>query len=310
MDFADLNESMGAFESAVASAKARVIMPTCGTVLLAVDGSSQDDTAIDLAALVTPRLRAKLRVTMGAYGDPEKADRSPVERALARLKDKFGVEATAVYEAGRAPCAQILAAQKSTDAGLIVVPGPYLDDIADLKDESLGSTVDLLLAEFHGGLLVVREPLASPELHLKRFLLPMTVYTPALASAAGWAFSLAEGEALIDLYAVADQKAVEAAAEVTGDASDEARSIDVLLRAEHKNAGGMISAVQQRASETSVNVNVDLDAGEPIDLTLTRLHAEPSIAVLGAPIERTADEFHRVHDIVLGAKYPVLIARA
>ncbi|MBX3258743.1 MAG: universal stress protein [Labilithrix sp.] len=306
MDFTDLNQSMGAFESAVSSTKARVQMPTCGAVLLAVDGSEQDATAIALAAEVAPRLRAKLRVTIGSD------DHEIAARAVAELKAQGHVAETVTGE-GDTPAARILAAQTKTDAGLVIVPAPYLEAMPALRGESLGTTVDMLLAEVHGALLVVRDPIALTAEHLKRFLLPMTVFTPALASAAGWAFSLAEGAATIDLYAVADQKAVEAAAELVGEVDEEhreARSADALLRAEHRNAGGMISAVQQRASDTGVNVNVDIDAGDPVSLVLERLHREPALAIVGAPLDHKAAEFHRVHDIVLGSKHPVLVARA
>jgi hypothetical protein len=310
MDYSDLNESMGAFESAVSSSKAHVKMPACGTILLAVDGSNQDATAIAIAAMVAPRLRAKVRVTMGSYEIDGKPDRGPAERAVAALKGRVDVEA--LYGEGPIPAVQILAVKRRLDAGLVIAPAPYIGDIGLLKDESLSSTIDVLLAEARSALLVVREPIDDVAVYFKRLLLPMTVYSPALAAAAGWAFSLAEGDATIDLFAVADRQAVETAAALTGqDASEdrEATSADALRRAEQKHAGGMISAVQQKASETGVNVTVELEEGEPISLVLARLHADPAIAVVGAPLDRNDIGFHRAHGIVLGAKSPVLIAR-
>lgn len=310
MDFTDLNESMGAFEGAVSSNRARVIMPTVGTILLAIDGSDQDPTAVAIAAEMAPLLRAGIRVTMGAEGPVGDAQRAAVQRTIEHLKSQHGLDALPIFEEGKWPAQQILAAKKAANAGIIVVPAPYLQDFEALGNESLSSPIDVLLAESRVPVLLVRQPLEQPALCFQRFVLPMTIYAPALASAAGWAFSLARKDSNIELYAMADTTTIEEATRLAGggdDAEAEARSAAVLLRAEQKNASGMISAMQKKAEETGIEVTVDVEAGDTLALTLEHMKRAPCMAVLGAPLDRASHTYHHAQDVALNAKYPVLI---
>ena len=183
---------------------------------MAIDGSDQDRTAVERAAEVAPALRAGVHVTMGATGEVGDAERAAVESVVAQLKER-GLKAASVFEKADEPAKQILAAKRAVDAGIVIVPAPYLQNYGRLGDESLSSTIDMLLAESRVPILLVREPLEQPALCLQRFVLPMTIYAPALGAAAGWAFSLARRNSVIELHAVADMKAIEEAKRMAGE---------------------------------------------------------------------------------------------
>ncbi|MBX3246574.1 MAG: universal stress protein [Myxococcales bacterium] len=308
MDFSDLNDSLGQFESALSGEKVTLESPAPKTILLALDGSNQDATALALAGELARRFKARVVVTRGCEGEAPEAVREQVEAAKGELAAQpYGVDSAVIFKSAPLPAQQILAAQQKLGADLVVIPAPYLRDVGLLGDESLSSPIDMLLAECTAPLLLVRHPLDAPKAALRRMLIPMTVNVPALGAAAGWAFKMVDPDGKVELYAVADEAAVEDARKLMG--VDEELTADALLRAESKLAGGMTSAVQQKGTETGVTVVVDVAVGKALKLTLGRIHEAPCIVCTGTPLDRTTRAFNRVQNVTLGSKYPVLVVR-
>ncbi|MBX3270489.1 MAG: hypothetical protein KF729_09525 [Sandaracinaceae bacterium] len=308
MDFSDLNDSIGQFESALSGEKAELVSPDPRTLLLAIDGSNQDPTTIALAGEVGRRLKARVVVMMGGEGEPTDAQREKVKAAAAELAAQpYALETDTIFKTAPAPAQQILAAQQKLAADLVILPAPYLRDVGLLGDESLSSPVDMLLAECTAPMLLVREPLDDPKAALARVLIPMTVYVPSLGAAAGWAFKLVDAGGMVELYAVADEAAAQDAKKLLG--VDEELTADALVRAESKLAGGMIAAVQRKGTETGVDVVVDVAAGKALQLTMARVHEGPCVVCTGAPMDRTSRAFSRAYNVALRSKYPVLVVR-
>jgi hypothetical protein len=310
IDVDDLNESLGAFESALTASKVHIAEPSVAVVLLAIDGSSQDANAIAYAGLIAKRFSARVAVTIGTEGELTDEAHALAERAVDILHaEPYGLEAKTVFSAARFPGRQILECQRDLHAGLIVLPAPYLIDVDVLGDESLSSPIDLLLAESDAPLFLVRHPNSDPNACFRRIVLPMTIWVPALGAAAGWAFRLVAPGGRIELFAVADKQAMEHAMRVLNETDDRAMTADALLRAEHHHIGGMVSALQHRGVETGVDVDVDVAVGKALKLTLERIHGSPSIVCTGVPADRSSEAYHRIQDIVLGSHTPVLVAR-
>lgn len=309
MDFSDLNDSLGQFESALSSEKVSLESPSPKTILLALDGSNQDRTAIALAGELGRRFKARVVVTRGSEGgDVPDAVREQVEAVKGELAAApYALQSDAMFQSAPLPAQQVLASQQKLGADLVIIPAPYLRDVGLLGDESLSSPIDMLLAECAAPMLLVRHPLDDPKAALARMLIPMTVNVPALGAAAGWAFKMVDPAGKVELYAVADESAVEDARKLLG--ADVELTADALLRAENKLAGGMTSAVQQKGTETGVKVVVDVAVGKALKLTLARIHEAPCIVCTGTPLDRTTRAFGRVQNVALGSKYPVLVVR-
>lgn len=309
IDLGDLNESLGAFESALSSGKVaiRISEPEVKVVLVALDGTTQDDTCVAIAVDLARRLQARLVVTAGMKGELEDELRTRVNRVVQVLTSgESHIQIEAAFGAGATPARQILALAAKERAGLIVVSAPYLYEYEGFGDESLSGPIDCLLAESPVPLLLIREPIEDGDVCFSRLFMPMTVHTLGLGEAAGLAFKfLAEG-GHIELFAVADQQALEEADAVLGEAAR--HTPEELLRAEQSQIGGVVSALQHRAARTGVDVRVDVAVARTLKPVLDRIHESPCIVALALPRDRTSGQFHRVHDLALGSRYPVLFA--
>jgi hypothetical protein len=312
IDLGDLNDSLGAFESALSSSKVaiRITDPEVGVVLLALDGTSQDETCVTVAGEAASHLGARVVVTACAKDGISPELHAHVDRAVMRLSSApFGLSVEAGYAEGKNPAKQILALTEDRGAGLIVTSAPFLYEYEGFGDESLSGPVDCLMAESHVPLLLVREPLDAVRECFTRMLIPMTVHSAGLGVAAGFAFKLAEKHGHVDLFAVADQQALEDADAVLGEeTSTEKRSPEALLRAEQAQIGGMVSALQHRGAESDIEVHVDVVVARSLKPVLERIHSAPCLVCMPLPRDRTSSAFHRAHDIALGSRYPVLLA--
>lgn len=298
MDFSELDDSMGAFESAVQCKPTALHDIAVTTILLAIEGSSRDDTARTLAARLAAQLGAKVVVTMSAReGQVGDGQRALVDAAVSSLRAE-GRTAEPQFSTEVGAAKQILALQREVGAGLIVVPTPYLDDYSVLTDESLGVAVDMLAIESPVSLLLVRAPLPELGAEIDRVFLPMTLASPGVTEAVSWALALSPSGSEIDLLAVAERRTAPAT-----------ESVEMTLRASQAEAGGVIAALQKKGAERDVVVHVDHQAGKPLALMLQSIHARPCLVVVGSPRDKYDDDFHRAHDITLGAKMPVLVAR-
>lgn len=307
MEFDDLNQSLGAFEGALSGKKIEIRPVTLRRILLAVDGSNQDPSAIALTQALARARGAKVYVVRGADGEPGPEARELPSRVAAELKAAPGpVEAEAVSANAPGPAQQILSAAQRCQAELIVAPAPYLRDFGLLGDESLSSPIDLLLAESSTPVLLVRHPLEAPEACLARVLLPLSVHLAGMGSVASWAFGVLASGGQVELHAVADQRALEEALEVVGSGGARASGSE-LLRAEERHVGSVIAAVQKHGSESGAHVVAEVEVGRAHKRLLEHVHSAPCVSVVGLPAERTQAAYHFAVDLALGSRYPVLL---
>lgn len=302
MDYTDLNEYMGAFEGAL-SVRIPIVKPQVESLLLAVDGSNQDDTAIELAAIFAGRLQAKIHVTAGAsrgFGPDELA---LAERTAERLRTQHALQATPLLVDGKTPAKQLLAAAGAESVGLIVMPAPYLQELEDLADESLSSPVDILLAEAKAAILLVREPMSRPSDCLHRLVLPLK--RTASPKAAGWMLALAQRDGLMEMYSFAP---VRGEGDTNTELSTE-RAVELLVRAGHKAAGAMIAAAQRCAGEIGAEMSFSYEEPPALPFLLKKVHKQACLTILSAPADRTSDDYHFVQDLTLGSRHPVLVVR-
>lgn len=274
-DESDIFEDVGLFEAAVHAKPLELELPALKRLVVALDGSNQDATARLLAAELAQRTRA-----------------------------------TVSEHAGALEAAAVLAACAEAHANLLILPVPFGRDISQLKDESLGEVVDLLLLEAPLPVLCVRDPMdeGSVAAALANVLLPVNVHAEGNPQAAAWAFCLLGQRGGLELLAIADRDVLEEARRLLGDAIDAlALQQSALERTVTHEIAGLIAAVQRQGAERGVHVHVEILMGRAVEAILARANASPRLTIVATPRQHTNPAFHRAADIILGARGPVLI---
>jgi hypothetical protein len=305
----NLNSSMGHFEAALVKAKIDLKAPKLERVLLAVDRSNQDPTAIALAAAVAMQAKATVSVVLAEEGGQTSPGRDYVIECVGRLKER-GATAEALTQATTGLAhQQILAAREAVGAQLIVVPAPYARDINVLGDESLSSAIDALLAESKAPLLLVRHPREDIASCLKEVVVAATLHVKEAVEPARWALSLTQPEGQLTLLAVADRDTVAEAAALLGEQVDRsALNEEALKRAELRAVGALASAIQQRGAAANLQSTVDVRAGKPAAVIAAFADERHCLVCVGRSDDRTSPAYHHTVDLILKAHHPVLVA--
>ena len=125
-------------------------------IVLATDGSPHSERATALAAQLAAQYRLPLTViSVAEHKDPEaeRAATANVDRALAAAR-AAGAEAVGRIVSGEKPFQAILAAEKESDADLIVIGRRGLNALQRLM---MGSTSERVAGSANGAVLIVQE---------------------------------------------------------------------------------------------------------------------------------------------------------
>lgn len=270
-----VNENVGMFEAAVHSRP--VVFPEfrLNSIAVVLDGSNQDPTVRAFAADIAKPIGAKV------------------------------VEATNAKSA-----AEITTFAQKQSAQLIVLPVPFRLDIGVLKDESLGSVVDMVLVESPCPVLCIRRLMNDSEVaeSLANVLLPVSAHPATQATAASWGLGLLSPGGSLSVLAVVDQDAIEEARQLLADATaPELWQPDALSRALTDEIGGLIATIQRRGNERKARIQVEVSCGRPAEVAVDRANHHPSLIVAASDREYQSPAFHLATDMVLGATGPVLV---
>lgn len=267
-------ENFGMFEAAVHARPMAIVRHPIREILLALDGSNQDATARSCAHAIATGGSGKVRECRPQAGAPE-----------------------------------ILHALREQPADLLVLPAPFGRDYSDLREESLGSVVDLLLLSATCPVLCVRETLddAAVKSALGDVLLPVNVPAFEPERAASWAFSLLRSGGKLEVLAIADRSLLLEAQALLGTSLDpESLTHDRLVRTVTDATGGLTAATQKAGTELGVHVHVECLEGRADQLLLSAANSRHRLLVITAPRQHTAPAFHRAVDAILGSRGPVL----
>ncbi|MBX3442095.1 MAG: hypothetical protein KF774_06790 [Planctomyces sp.] len=272
---ANFAEDVGMFEAATHSAPVALATPRLQSIVLALDGSDQDETAQGFAELIAARSGARVDTVSGA---------TSAQGLLAEL------------------------AARPHD--LLVLPAPFGQDYRELGGDSLGSVVDQVLLKADCGVLCVRAPQdrVAIQAALDSAIVPIVAADEGASRAMGWAFLLTPEGGRIDLVAVADRDVVAAAREALPE-SPASTSLDPaqLNRGLIRDIGGLVAAAQKRGADENRTVHVETRVGRFVPLTLAELHGDPHLLVVGAAREHASPSFHHAVDLLLASSGSVLI---
>jgi len=271
-DNADMQDGLGAFEAAM-HAKVTIPTPAPLVVLLALDGSDQDATGRAMAAHVVGRTGARL------------------------------------IEISDAPSGRDVALRaKEEKADLVVIDAPFREDFAKDAHGSLGSGIDILLAEVKVPVLLVRAPQEHPENCFEDVLVAISVYDDRAAVAAGWALALVGERGRIEVLDIPDATVIQEARKLLGD-GDEAAALrsEAISRVAQRDAGGLVGALQKRASQEKLQVHFEVKIGHPVKLVAEAANARPRLVVVPGDPQSDTPGHYRVHAIALLSESPILI---
>ncbi len=203
---------------------------------------------------------------------------------------------------------QILAIGRVEQCGLIIACAPYLEDIGELGQESIGSNLDMLMSRARIPLLVVREPKSDPTSCFHDVLLPILPLDEKDAEAAGWGVRLVSEGGTIRLLLVADTDTLGRMGQLLGEYVDaHALDPDVLADLEARENAGLIAALQKHAAETGLGCKVTARTGDVVPAVIEVANAADRLVVVRCPRDRASAGYQRVQALVRESRNAVLI---
>lgn len=190
-------DSMELFSRARVSAVPAIEPRVPTHLLLAVDNSSQDATAMAMARQICDRFACQLTVVDAR----EKAESYELAGEVAkRLGGQTLPKMTGYsYE-------QILAAADHTACDLLIVPCPYGRDLESVGPSSAGTVIDVLLARSPVPLLVIRDPYEPEEGLFRKMFMVLTAENEAAPLAATSAIGLLGPKGTLELELVLEKE--------------------------------------------------------------------------------------------------------
>lgn len=196
----DVHDSIDMFTRAMVPGTVELAPRTPQKLLVALDGSSQDETALAIAA----GLKKQFSSAVCVMDARDSADSNELAETAAR---KYG--ATVLPKGTGDAFDQILEAVKQHNSSLVIVPCPFGRNIDNVGDDSTGTVIDVLLSRCPVPLLVVRQPWSPAEPPFQRVILSFAAENDAAPRAAEWALALTPKGGHLQLMLVVDEEAVE-----------------------------------------------------------------------------------------------------
>ncbi|REK08196.1 MAG: universal stress protein [Planctomycetota bacterium] len=293
-----LNTSMQMFER-VQLGEVSAIEPRRPTrILLALDGSSQDDTSTGVAAALAKRSNLQVSV-LAACPDSQQA----ADRAIGRIGSGNVLPSPGDDDAFD----QILAAAESSQAEMILLPCPFGRDFEKIGPDSAGTVIDVLMARSPVPLLVVRKPHEIAGTPFQHIALPLVGENRAAHDAAAWAAGLVAPGGRIDLLLVLEDEFHEHVLNLLESIDPDAKATPEALSAALRKAHVRLHRALQKAAtaghfDYSLRVEKEPEATEFLDQPLESLSLV--VGALDRPDQLTEGY---VHHCVRFSRQPVLV---
>lgn len=305
----DIDATMSRFEAAATATPLDVPQLEVRRVLLALDGSNQDQAILNLSRALIDRLGCPVLLTYAyeqASADAQK-DRYLAEQAAALAAG--GIEtAHARAQSGSRAFRQILELAEAHGCDLLVLPSPYLEDFQDLGRASVGTTTDILLHQRATPLLIVRKPAENVRNRLENVVLPLNLMSAQSAEAVAWALKLVPEDGTIHLLAVVDEEVMDAVRHLLGQSFQVGDVDDTTLAGLGRpDMAGFVAVVQSRAAEAGIDCRVTVRQGSLVPTIAEFANAEPCLLVIGCGNECATRDYQCTLALVREATNPVLV---
>lgn len=270
----ELQRQMAAFEAALIEQPVVLEPVQPKRVLVARDGSNQDDTAMALA-------------------------RAIVARTGGELGEWHGPPSDLAHES-------ILAACEAAD--LLVVPCPFGADYSKVGADSLSTTLDVILARGRTPVLCVRGAVEDVDELLDHPLVALDVARARKVEATAFALGLCRSGGEVALLDVIDPAEPVKREEIVGRWLDPSDLDDEDLAAMHSaRTAALTAALQKRSSSAGIGARVMIQAGSALDVTLEVGEHRGGLIVAGLMRDHRDPGFARARELVLASALPVLL---
>jgi nucleotide-binding universal stress UspA family protein len=273
MTDSDLKNQLMQFEAARIGAPL-ALQPAKVTNVLAVrDGTDQDPTVMALAAAFAARSGAVVREFHSTTDDP---------------------------------LVEMLAA--ASDCQLVVVPSPFRRDYSAEGQQSLSTTIDLLLARCPAAICLARAPVEDAVRCIAHPLVALQIERHRKVEATEAALTFAMGGGEIMLLSVVDPQRPVRSEEMIGRSLEpKDLSPDVLHGLATARAAALTAALQRHAGEWRVGVHVQFGLGDAVMLALEQNATRGGLLVAGRNRDATTPGAQDARRLVLGSRWPVLL---
>ncbi len=296
-DDLDLDEAIGRFTAA--QTHVALSPPRAARLLVAIDGSNQDATALELARVLSES-DTSLTVAYAYAGDADASKDADASDKAATLGNRAAVASRPAGAETLRASQQLLRLVDIHRSDLLIVSAPYLDDIETLGEDSAGETLDVLLRRCPVPVLVVRRPTDDAAATLRHLLLPLTGDDAADHAAASWVASLLGRATTLGILSAVDPRWRPTAAELfRGDPPSDVR----LAGLRRPSVAGLIGALHRRARSHGVMSRVRTRSGSLATVAAEEGGRTPRTTVVGRAASAGGEEAAAV---VRASRHPVL----
>jgi hypothetical protein len=229
------------------------------TVLLALDGSTQDSFGVAVARQLRERFGCRLAVVDAREGEVPEDLAVGVAQSLEGQAEPKGMDDS---------FNQILNAVGSSNCDLLITPCPYGRDLEVVGPDSAGTVIDVLLARSPVPILVVRKPYEAQGDLFHQVVMTLSAENEAAADAAAWATGLIAPHGTFHLVLVLEREMYQnVAALMRSIAPDMEVSIDSLSHALAHSYMRLHRGLQKAASRDGFTYKLKLEIegeAEPI----------------------------------------------
>lgn len=270
-------------------------------LLVALDGSSQDDAALLLARQLQERLGCQ-----AAYLHLPNDPSQPISEDIAAILQQMGATPLTAAEGDNYDA--ILAAVDADQTDLLIVPCPFGRNFESLGEDSTGTVIDVLTARLEIPLIAIRRPDAvgrDPTDHLRMIL---TGENLAAQLAAEWAVGLAAPGGRLELLLLVEESFYENFREALHSIRPDVEvSYEDLENALATTYGKLHAAFQHTAGHAGIGYELLIrHEGDQQPVTPEDPKTHPALMVLG--LQRSShDSQGEVQEFIRRSPHPVLV---
>ncbi|MCA9258518.1 MAG: hypothetical protein KDA61_04930 [Planctomycetales bacterium] len=301
----DLEKSMAMFKRAAVGKTSAPTMKRPESILLALDGSQQDEVGVGIAKLLRQRFNASILV-LDARMASEHAP-LPAPPSSARGEEIAGrVEGTLVVDEAQESFDRILHAIETHRPDMAIAPCPFGRDFNAIGADSTGTVIDVLLARCPVPLLVTRAPFDVQDRSLAEIRIVVSGENNAAAEAARWATGLATRGGSLELSLVVPEEYFaicrEALHAVHPEEEFSSESVENALAASYAR---LHASLQHSGAAGHYRYTLNVHRTSE-DVTFDHPTSEPPLLVL--PLDRNAAMSQgQVHQRIRHSPHPVLV---
>lgn len=273
-------------------------------VLLALDGSAQDELGAGVVAKLQERLGCEVAIVDARRGDPAFETDSTTDWSQTLNAETLAIEDAEVQD-------MILAAIESWQADLLVVPCPFGRPFESIGAVSTGTVIDVLLARSPVPVIATRAPFDPQGDVFSRLRMVLFGENEAALLTARWAVGLLHPSGELELVLIVEEEFYENVREAMQSIKPDVEiSIESLENALTQTHARLHVALQRAAKAQGFRYTLSVEReGENPPLEVSNPAKTPPLLVLAHERGDSASQGH-ISSYIRRSPNPVLVVHA